>query len=313
MKTRANGTRSLVTISWSLALALSIAGLSAASPEDLDEIASLAFVHAAVIPMDREQVLSDQTVIVSDGRITEIGPTQSTRVPAGVTQIDATDHFLIPALCDMHVHVMGEAWNIALPPDAQIRGADLDMSAFLLPYLANGVTTVQVLSATADHLALRDRIRRGEVLGPRLILAQMIDGPDRAWPPPLSTWVDSPEAARAAVLEAGEAGYDAMKVYSFLDQASYDSIVATAREVDIDVIGHIPMALSLEYVLTAGQRLIAHSEEVTKHAQGDYSRENIDSLAKTIAESDTWLVPTLVTTRNILALFDDLEGQLSRP
>ena len=252
MKNRASDTWRHVAVSLCLALASSIAGPSAATSEGSDELESLAFVHASVVPMDRERVLSNQTVIVSDGRITEIGPTQTTRVPEGVTRIDATDHYLIPALCDMHVHVMGEAWNIVLPPDAQIRGADLDMDAFLLPYLANGVTTVQVLSATADHITLRDRIRRGEVLGPRLILAQMIDGPDRAWPPPLSTWVASPEAARAAVLEAEAAGYDAMKVYSFLDQASYDSIVATAREVDLEVIGQIPMALSLEYVLTAG-------------------------------------------------------------
>ena len=50
-----------------------------------------------------------------------------------------------------------------------------------------------------------------------------------------------------------------------------------------------------------------------KHARGDYSRENIEALAETIAESDAWMIPTLVTTRNILALFDDHEGQLSRP
>lgn len=50
-----------------------------------------------------------------------------------------------------------------------------------------------------------------------------------------------------------------------------------------------------------------------KDAEGDYSRQNIERLADTLAESDTWIVPTLVTTRNILALFDDLEGLLARP
>ena len=302
-----------VTVSLCLVLAMATSGLSAETSRGHSQQENLAFVHASVIPMDRERVLSDQTVVVREGRIIEIGPTRSTTVPKGFTTIDATDRFLIPALCDLHVHLLGEAWNIVFPPDAQIQATDLDMDSFLFPYVANGVATVQVLSATADHIALRDRIRQGEILGPRLILAQMIDGPDRAWPPPLSTWVASPAEASAAVLEAKEAGYDSMKVYSFLDQASYDSIVATARKVDMDVIGHVPMALSVEYVLQSRQRLIVHSEEVMKHAGGDYSRENIESLAEAIAESETWIVPTLVTSRYILALFDDLEGQLSRP
>jgi len=179
-------------------------------------------------------------------------------------------------------------------------------------YLANGVTTVQVLSATTEDLDLRERIGQGEILGPRLILARMIDGPDRAWPPPLSAWVASPEAARAAVLEAHEAGYDAMKAYSFLDRASYDAIVAATRETGMDLIGHIPMELSLEYVVDAGQRLIAHSEEVMKHAGGDFSQEKIEQLAAILADSDTWIMPTLVTSRNVVALFDDVEGQLTR-
>jgi hypothetical protein len=263
--------------------------------------------------MDRERVLPDQTVIVAVNRILEIGPTQSTEIPEGVTQIDATGRYLIPAFCDMHVHLLGDAWNIMLPPEAQIPIDDLDRASFLFPYVANGITTVQVLSATEDHIALRERIARGEILGPRLVLAKMIDGPDRAWPPPLSTWVASPAEASEAVLAANEAGYDAMKVYSFLDPASYEAIISTANEVGLDVIGHIPLALSVEHIVGAGQRLIAHSEEVMKHAEGDFSRERIDQLAQAIATSETWIVPTLVTTRNILALFDDLDAQLSRP
>ncbi len=282
-------------------------------PETLAESERFAFVHASVIPMDRERVLPDQTVIVAENRIVGIGPTRSTEIPEGVTRIDATGRYLIPAFCDMHVHLLGDAWNIMLPPEARVPIDDRDRASFLFAHVANGVTTVQVLSATEDHIGLRERIGRGEILGPRLILARMIDGPDRAWPPPLSTWVASPAEAREAVLAAQQAGYDAMKVYSFLDPASYEAIISTANEVGLDVIGHIPMALSVEHVLGAGQRLIAHSEEVMKHVQGDFSRERIDRLAQTIAASDTWISPTLVTTRNILALFDDPDAELSRP
>jgi len=67
---------------------------------------SIAFTNVNVIPMDKERVLQDQTVIVRDARISEIGPASSTKVPAGATKIDGTGQYLIPALADMHVHII---------------------------------------------------------------------------------------------------------------------------------------------------------------------------------------------------------------
>ena len=68
---------------------------------------SFAFVHVNVIPMDRERVLMDQTVIVTDGRISKIGAATKTKVPKGATEIDGAGKYLIPALSDMHVHIIG--------------------------------------------------------------------------------------------------------------------------------------------------------------------------------------------------------------
>src|SRR6185503_15014007 len=119
------------------------------------------------------------------------------------------------------------------------------------PYVAMGVTTVQDLMATPENLDLRNRIARGEMLGPRIISAKMIDGPQKAWPPPLSTWVNSAAEARDAVLRAKADGYDKIKVYSFLSKEAYDAIIATAKEQKIDVVGHVPNALSVEYVIDA--------------------------------------------------------------
>ena len=79
------------------------------------------------------------------------------------------------------------------------------------------------------------------------------------------------------------------------------------------VSGHIPDALSVDYILASGQCLIAHSEEVMKHAQGNFDSERIDYFAEIIADSDSWITPTLTTSRKILAIFDDLQGELSRP
>ena len=272
-----------------------------------------AFINVNIIPMDEERIFLDQTLIAQNGHITQIGDSTHIPIPDDAIQIDATGQYMIPALTDMHIHLEGQAWNIMFPPEAQFTAEDLDFEAILFPYLANGITTVQVMSALPSHIDLRDRIARGEIHGPRLILNRMIDGTGQAWPPPISTWVGTPEEASQAVLEAKQSGYDGMKVYSFLSQECYDAILTTAKQVGMPVSGHIPEALSLEYILEAGQDLIAHAEEVMKHAGGDYSSEQIEAYAAMIAESDTWITPTLTTSRKILAIFDDLEVELARP
>ena len=164
------------------------------------------------------------------------------------------------------------------------------------------------MSALPEHIPLRDRINRGEVAGPRLILNRMIDGPGQTWPPPINTWVETPSEARQAVLEAEQAGYDGMKVYSFLSPECYHAILTTAQEISMPVSGHIPDALSVEETIAAGQNLIAHSEEVVKRALGNFDPQQIDYFAGIIASNDTWVTPTLTTSRKILAIFDDLQG-----
>jgi imidazolonepropionase-like amidohydrolase len=272
-----------------------------------------AFVHANIIPMDAERVWSDQTLITQNGRITQIGAAAEVIVPDDAVQIDATDQYLIPALSDMHIHLEGDAWNLMFPPEHQFTSDALNFEQILFPYIANGITTVQVMSALPEHITLRERINSGEIFGPRLILNRMIDGQGQSWPPPINTQVATPEDARQVVLETKAAGYDGMKVYSFLNQDCYAAILATAQEIGMPVIGHIPDSLSVEHILAAGQNLIAHAEEVMKHANGDFNPERVDYFASLVAASDTWITPTLITSRKILAIFDNLAAELSRP
>ena len=298
-----------------LALAASSATCVHAAGSDSPATAShtVAFEHASVVPMDSERVLADHTVVVTDGRIVAVGPDAAIAIPVGARRIDARGRHLLPALSDMHVHVEGESWNALLSPEALAASANVPFEDFLFPFVANGVTTVQVLSGTHELLSVRGRIADGELLAPRLILARMIDGPGKAWPPPLAVWVANADEARAATRAAKAEGYDKMKVYSFLDKPSYDAVVATAREQGMDVVGHVPDALSVEYVVDAGQRMIAHTEEVAKQARGDYSTQKIDYYAGRIADGGVYMTPTLVTTRAILEELDHPEGLFSRP
>jgi imidazolonepropionase-like amidohydrolase len=292
-------------------LVLLTACASAPAPQPASHV--VAFVHASVVPMNEERVLTDQTVLVDDGKIIAVGPAAGVKVPRGALRVDAKGKYLLPALADMHVHLEAEAFNLMLRPEAHLKADAIQFEKMLFPYIANGVTTVQVLSATPDHIALERRVEAREVLAPRMILARMIDGPKKAWPEPISKWVETGEQASAAVREAKSTGYDKIKVYSFLSKESYDAIIATSKEVHMDVIGHIPNALSVEYVVDAGQKMIAHTEEVAKHTHGNYAQERIDYYARRIADGHVWMTPTLVTTHSILELFDDPNGLRGRP
>jgi imidazolonepropionase-like amidohydrolase len=186
-----------------LIMAVSALGACCAQAANLkDKSKTVAFVHTAVVPMDREHVLTDQTVVVTDGKITALGPASKVKVPQGAVRIDGRGRYLLPALSDMHVHVEGESWNALLSPETKAASKTLPFEDLLFPYVANGVTTVQVLSGTHELLPVRGRIAEGEMLAPRLILARMIDAPDKAWPPPLSSWVSTAEEARNATLKA---------------------------------------------------------------------------------------------------------------
>jgi hypothetical protein len=66
----------------------------------------IAFVNVTVVPMNQENVLPGQTVLVVGQRVAQIGPTTSVRLPANALKIDGRGDFLMPGLADMHVHLI---------------------------------------------------------------------------------------------------------------------------------------------------------------------------------------------------------------
>lgn len=91
-----------------------------------------AFVGVTVIPMDSTRTLPDQTVLVRDGIIRSVGPSESIRVPGDAVTIDGSGRYLLPGLAEMHAHVP--------PGDSPPR--DLVEETLFL-YLAGGITTIR--------------------------------------------------------------------------------------------------------------------------------------------------------------------------
>ncbi|MDG2107082.1 MAG: amidohydrolase family protein [Woeseiaceae bacterium] len=95
------------------------------------------FVNVNVIPMSTETVLFQQTVIVADGEITEIGHVDTISIPKNALIIDGTKRFLMPGLAEMHAHVTNTH-------PSEVDRLSLLVAAGLTPYEALRTGTVEV-------------------------------------------------------------------------------------------------------------------------------------------------------------------------
>ena len=94
-----------------------------ADTPDAGTQADAAIIGASVVDVAAGEVVPDQTVVVREGRIVEVGHMADVVLADDVPRIDGTGRFLLPGLTDMHAHVFTEDG--------------------LVPYLANGITTVR--------------------------------------------------------------------------------------------------------------------------------------------------------------------------
>lgn len=219
-------------------LGLVALGLAASAPA-VPAQGGTAFVGVTVVTMADAGVLADHTVLVSGDTIVAIGPRSSLAVPAGFRRIDGSGRWLMPGLIDLHVHLSAEA----------------DLAA----NLRHGVTTVLQMSGrrgdSLDFLAFRDRIARGEVAGPRLVLSGPLFDVFGLARETTAHAIPSLDALPGVISRHAAAGYDFFKVHNRLPLPAYRQLVRGP----LPVIGHIPMGIAIEEALR-GQVMIAHAE-----------------------------------------------------
>lgn len=123
--------------------------------------------HVLAVP--GEGYLTNQTILVEDGRIVSITPGFSK--PENYPVIDLKKAYVLPGLIDSHVHITGEtspSERIEAFEDSQVDVA-FKGAAFALTTLKAGFTTVQDVGGPNDSVfGLRDAIARGAVPGPRI-------------------------------------------------------------------------------------------------------------------------------------------------
>jgi imidazolonepropionase-like amidohydrolase len=239
----------------------------------------VAVVDAQLVTMENERVVDHQSIIIRDGRITQIGPASDTLVPEGARRIEAKGKYLMPGVIDCFCHVDGVGT--------------------LLPYVANGVTTVRnTAGGFTTHLGIRDRIARGELFGPTILST---GGDITSLPPNFSSQepVTTAEHAARIVTEVKRLGFDGIMVYSRISPEVQKAVTAAARRLGLPVTGHACLAQKIAETARSGQRSVDNLIGLVLIMTGamGFSDDVAQDTGRLLREGGVSCIPTLTVRR----------------
>lgn len=263
--------------------------------------------------------VADAVVVVTDDRITAVGPASAVRVPAGARVYDLGDATLLPGFIDAHTHVIGRVLGDPEAEEAAVKdygsfGAILGVVNAQRTLLA-GFTSIRNVGARGefDDVALRKAINDGWVDGPRMQTAGHSLGitgghcDENAYRPGLFDGsiregiADGPEQVRAAVRYQVKYGADVIKTCATGGVLSEGDAVGATQYTLEEMRAAVEEATKLERKVAAH----AHGTEGIKIATraGVASIEHGSFLdeegARLMAQRGTFLVPTLMAGETV--------------
>jgi imidazolonepropionase-like amidohydrolase len=238
--------------------------------------------------------LHHAAILIEGNRIVKVGRSSEVAIPADAQVIDTSGHVMMPGLIDVHVHLQILGHGDYLRWDPWIAKNNLvekvgEISAKQL--LNAGVTSAVDLGGTLkESLQVRDRINRGEIPGPRML----VSGPwitrslgEGFYSTALDNQIliDTPEQAGAAVDKLAAAGVDVVKAYVNLTPAHYKAIVEAAHKHKLMVHAHVYDPDDVRNAFEAGVDVLQHV--------GSAGVPTYDpALVKAIAVKGTFVVTT---------------------
>lgn len=223
---------------------------------------TIAIVGGTLIDGTGAAPVADAAVVIRKGRIVAAGARSKVKIPRHANVVDAHGKTILPGLWDMHAHFEQVEWGPI--------------------YLAAGVTTVRDCGNEFEFItAVRDAIAQRRGLGPRLLLAGIVDG--------TGTYtigverVDTPEQARTWTDRYHAAGFQQMKIYSSVKLEEVKVIADEAHRLSMTVTGHVPEGLNAFQVIEAGQDQINHIGYIADimHAPFPADMSRIDKMKAT--------------------------------
>ncbi len=253
-----------------LLAACAVAALFASVPDaEVPERGELRIAHASLIePGFRRR--PDQTIAVTAGRIAAV---ESSRLTEQGGAFDGL--FVMPGLVDLHVH---------LPPPA----LPAELRTALLLFLAHGVTSVREAgSPWAWSLATRDRVRNGDLAGPRVFSCGPLLVGHESWPG--AVVVTEMSEVRPVIERLREQRVDCVKLLDSVSPAVAAAIREAAHSAGLRVIGHAPSA-SDRLILDEVQHLTGLEAAMRTRHPAALAKAIEDSLAEGVAHTPTLVV-----------------------
>ena len=237
-----------------------------------------AIVGGRLIDGTGKPAVENAVVVLKDGKIAAAGPASTTPVPEGAQVVDAHGKSVVPGLWEMHAHFEQVEWGPI--------------------YLASGVTTARDVGNEREFIvAARDAIAAGRGIGPRLVMAGVVDGTG-----PLSLGiirVDTPEQAREQVQKYKAEGFQQIKIYSSVKPEILKVVTAEAHRLGMTVTGHIPVGMNAIQGIEDGMDQINHvyylMQVMTDAKTGTVSADSPQAkkVIKLLLEHHTVVDPTL--------------------
>ena len=222
--------------------------------------------------------IENSAVLLRGGKIVAAGPAASIQIPRGAEFVDAKGKSVLPGLWEMHAHFEQVEWGPI--------------------YLATGVTTARDVGNEREFIvAVRDAIAGGRGVGPRLVMAGLVDGTSL-----MSLGVvrvDTPEEARQQVQKYKSLGFQQIKIYSSVKPEIVKVITAEAHRLGMTVTGHVPNGMNAIQAIEAGMDQINHIEYITAMMRDskthaiDPDSAQVKSLIKLLLEHHTVVDPTI--------------------
>jgi len=200
----------------------------------------IALQHVRVIDGTGAAPADDQTVVIENGAIKEIGPAASTKIPEGSRSLDLSGHSVIPGMVGMHDHMFYPSPSGSGPvPGAPPIYGEMGFS-FPRLYLAGGVTTIRTAGSLEPYadLAIKKLIDTGKQPGPKMfITGPYLEGVG-SFGPQLHE-LSGPEEATRLVNYWIDTGATSFKAYMHITRAELGAAIRAAHARGIKVTGHL--------------------------------------------------------------------------
>ena len=199
-----------------------------------EDAATVALTHVRVIDGTGAAPRSDQTLIITNGKITSLGDDAATKIPDGAKVLDLHGRTLIPGLVGMHDHMYYPAPGGAPPLYPE------HAASFPRLYLAGGVTSIRTTGSIEPYsdLELKRSIDEGKMAGPKIhVTGPYLEGKG-AFTLQMHQLKDAEEARNTVEFWISQ-GATSFKAYMNITPEELSAAVKAARAHGIKVTGHL--------------------------------------------------------------------------